>query len=231
MSKGVRALAEHEPYQVSRILIDAAANMIRLRTHQENLDKEEDHSESWCERLRESEGDYKDPKRDLVHTLTFACEQVYEQSPNLISDLDKMLRSQQWKIFKRLRQHLYAQYPNEKTKPWIRELILGREDYDRWEHPYEFQQMIRSACEHFGETLLTEAERTQIFDAIRKGPSEDNFRGWMKFIGEEFTEENFQQRQHRFHRRQFRPFASVLFGEYAVELPTVRRYRQRPDNR
>ena len=83
MSKGVRPLAEREPYQVARILIDATANMIRLRTHQEDLDKEEDHSESWCERLRESKGDYKDPKRKLVSTLTFACEQVYEQSPRL----------------------------------------------------------------------------------------------------------------------------------------------------
>ena len=82
----------------------------------------------------------------------------------------------------------------------------GHEDYDQWEHRYEFQQMIRSACEHFGETLLTETERTQIFDAIRRGPSEEE---------KEFTED-FQQHQHRFHRRQFRPFASVLFGEYAV---------------
>ena len=40
MSKGVRPLAEREPYQVARILIDATANMIRLRTHQEDLDKE-----------------------------------------------------------------------------------------------------------------------------------------------------------------------------------------------
>ena len=72
----------------------------------------------------------------------------------------------------RLRQHLYAQYPNEQTKPWIRELILEHEDYHQWEHHYEFQQMIRNACEHFGASLLTEAERAQIFDAIRQWPIE-----------------------------------------------------------
>ena len=216
MSKGVRPLAEREPYQVARLLIDATANMIRLRTHQEDLDKEEDYSESWCKRLTRSKNDSVDPKQTLVHTLTFACEQVYEKSPDSVVALDDALRNQQWWVFKRLRQHLYAQYPNEATKPWIRELILAHEDYDQWEHRYEFQQMIRSACEHLGAALLTKAERTRIFDAIRRGPSKEKYRGWIELLEEEFTEEDFQKRQHRFHRRQFRPFKSVLFGEYAT---------------
>ena len=215
MSNGVRLLAEKEPYRVACILTDETANMIRLRTHQEDSDTEEDLSEAWCKRLRESDRYYEDPKATLVHTLTFACEQVYEKSSDSVVALDKILRNQQWNIFKRLRQHLYAQYPNEQTKPWIRELILKHKEYPLWEHRYEFQRMIRSACEHFGETLLTEAERTQIFHAIRSGPSKASHRAWVvSWLGEEFTEERFQQRQHHFHRLQFRPFKSVLFGEY-----------------
>ena len=216
MSKGVRPLAKREPYQVARILIDATANMIRLRTHQEDLDKEEDYSESWCKRLTRSKNDSVDPKQTLVHTLTFACEQVYEKSPDSVVALDDALRNQQWWVFKRLRQHLYAQYPNEATKPWIRELILAHGYYNQWEHRYEFQRMIQNACDHFGGVLLTEVERTRIFDAIRRGPSKEKYRGWMELLEEEFTEENFQQHQHLFHRRQFRPFESVLFGEYAT---------------
>ena len=216
MSKGVRPLAEREPYQVARILIDATANMIRLRTHQENLDGEADSSGTWCERLDGSDSGYEDPEQTLVHTLTFACEQVYEKSPDSVEALDKTLRNQQWWIFKRLRQHLYAEYPNAETEPWIRELILVHEDYNRWNHHYESRKMIQRACEHFGETLLTEADRTRIFDAILGGPSKTDFRKWLKEWRKEFTEERFQQRQCDFHRKQFRPFASVLFGEYAT---------------
>ena len=150
MSTGVRPLAEKEPYQVACLLIDATTNMIYLRMHQVKLDQEEDSSEIWYERFNELDTGHEDPDKTLVHTLVFACKQVYEKSPDSIVALDKILRNQPWGVFKRLRQHLYAQYPNGQTKPWIHELILGHKDYNRWEHRYEFQRMIRSACEHFG---------------------------------------------------------------------------------
>ena len=211
MSEGVHPLTKKEPYQVALILIDTTANMIRLRTHPVDSDKEEDQSEFWCQQLHESDRDYRDPEETLIHTLTFACQEVFEKSPDVIEYLNKILRKQNWKIFKRLRHHLYAQYPNEKTKPWIREFILERKDYQQWQHNYEFQQMIRSACEHFDNTLLTKEERTQIFDAILSGPSKEDYRERM---GENFAEGDFQQHQRDFHRRQFTPFASVLFGKY-----------------
>ena len=217
MSKGVRPLAEKESYQVARLLIDVTANMIPLRMHQEELNQGVDSSEIWYERFHELDIGYEDPDKTLVHTLIFACEQVYEKSPDLIITVDDALRDQQWGVFKHLRQYLYAQYPNEQTKPWIRELILEHEGYHLWEHRYEFQRMIRSACKHFGTSLLTKAERTQIFDAIRSGPSKANYQSWVvEWLGEEFTEERFDQRQRGFHRKQFKPFESVLFGKYAT---------------
>ena len=215
MSKGVRPLAEKESYQVAHLLIDVTANMIRLRRHQEELDQGVDSSEIWYERLGEFDNNYDRPEKILVHTLTFACEQVYEKSPDSVVALDKILRNQQWGVFKHLRQHLYAQYPNEQTKPWIRGLILGHEGYHLWEHRYEFQRLIRSACKHFGASLLTKAERAQIFDAIYSGPSKANYQAW---LGKEFTEERFQQRQRGFHRKQLKPFEPVLFGEYATHF-------------
>ena len=216
MIKGVCPLAESKPYEVARLLIYTTSNMFRLGIHQDDLDdKGQDFSDIWFARLHVPNKDYGNPDEMLVHTLTFVCEKVFEKSHDAIVDLDKLLRKQKWKIFKRLRHHLYAQYPSEKIKPWIRELILEREDYHQWEHSYEFQQMIRNACEYFGETLLTKEERTLIFDAIRSGPPKDDFREW---LGEKFTEERFQKRQHYFHQQQFAPFASVLFGEYKTDF-------------
>ncbi len=217
MSKGVRPLAERQPYQVARILVDATADMIHLRTHQDDVAKMIDFSEAWCERLCTSLSGNIDFKKALVHTLTFTCEQVYDKSPDKIVALDSLLGSQQWRIFLRLRQHLYGHFPREQTKPWIRELILNHKEYHLWEHRYEFQQMIRSACEHFGASLLTEVERIQIFDAIRSGPSKTNYRAWVvEWLGEEFTEERFQKHQRDFHRKQFKPFETLIFGKYAT---------------
>ena len=215
LEKGLHPLAEKEPYKVARILIDATAGMIRLHKHQSEIDKgkDEDLSEIWWPRLDGQDSDYQDSKSVLVHTLTFACEKVYEKSPGSVTPLDEILRKQRWKVFKRLRQHLYALHPNEQTKPWIRELILTHGDYAQWKHHYEFQRMIRLACKHFGTELLTKEERIRIFNSIRSGPSKMNYR---EFMGDQFTEEFFIQRQRYFHRVQFKPFVSVLFGEYAT---------------
>ena len=205
LEKGIRPLCEKEPYQIARILIDATASMIHVSKHQEELDKEgdKDSSEVWCRRLNRPTWPLLDTKEMLVHTLTFACERVYKNSPESIEGLDQVLRNQRWKIFKRLRQHLYALNPNEQTLPWIREFILEHTDYAKWKHHYEFQLMIRKACEHFGASLLSEGERTAIFDAILSGPPK----------GERSPEE-FQQRQRYFHRMQLQPFARLLTGEH-----------------
>ena len=69
---------------------------------------------------------------------------------SLVEALDQALRNQRWDVFMRIRQHLYALYPNEQTKPWIRELILAHKDFGKWEYQFEFQRMIRLACENFG---------------------------------------------------------------------------------
>ena len=211
MTNGVYPLAEIAPYEVARLLIYAVSNMFRLRIHQDSPGKEQDFSDVWIPRLHEPDKSYDNHDKTLVYGLTFACEKVFEKSQEAITDLDKLLRKQEWKVFERLCQHLYAQYPNEKTKPWIRELILEREDYDQFQHSYEFQQMIQAACDHFKEELLTRAERRRIFDTILSSRSKQDYRDIM---GERFTEERFLKYQHYFHRRQFAPFASVLFGEY-----------------
>ena len=219
MLKGIRPIAESDPYKVVGILIDATANMIYLRRHKRDFNNEEDNSWSWCPCLYKPGKDGGSSEETLVHMLTFACEKVFEKSHDAMMDLDETLRDQHWKIFKRLRHHLYAKYLNEQTKPWILELILTPKYYNRWHHSYEFQLMIRRACEHFGETLLTKEERTQIFDAILAGPSKTDYRRKVvEFWGIEFNDEDFLQYKRHRHRIQLTPFAPVLLGKYETHL-------------
>ena len=214
MQKGIRALAESDPYGTACLLMKATADMIYLGTYRADLDKrgEEDFSQIRYPNLRGREGSYTQPRDSLVYTLTFACERVYENSDeSTIEELDSALRNQRWKIFRRLRQHLYSLHPNDQTRPWIREAILLHADYSQWQHHYEFQQMIRRSCEAIGESLLSENERARIFDLILSGPSKDAFQEW---TGDNFTEALYEQHMRTFHRMQFTPFALVLFGEY-----------------
>ena len=216
MSKGIRPLAEMQPFKVACLLMDTISDMIYLKTHREYYDTGTDQSDAWCPRLISDDSESEDTEKTLVHTLVYACEKVYEYSPDAIGKLDETLQYQRWDLFQRIRHHLYAKYPNDQTLPWIRKQILTHEGYSVSEHRYEFQQMIRLTCEHFRETLLTEAQRADIFDMILNGPSKENYRHWIEqWLGQEFTEEMFLDRQQRFHWIQLRPFESVLFGKYA----------------
>lgn len=223
LENGVRPLAERKPLQVAYMLIGAVAGMLQMGTHLDDFEKgkDEDFSEIWCRRLDKPNRDHEEVKVLLVQAMTYACEQVYDNAPKSIVALDKALRTQRWKIFKRLRQHLYALHPNDQTLPWIRELILGYNHYSNGKYSYELQLMIRNASERIGPRLLTEGERSDIFAAILRGPSKNDFQEWM---GESYSEEAFQQRQLHFHRVQLRPFAALLTGEirqYFEELDSI----------
>ena len=225
LEKGVRPLAKREPYSTARILLDATATMIRLMFHNDDLEDSNDPTFFSFRRVNELGGGPPDSKDILVHTLTFACEKVYEKTPEAVSALDQALRNQSWAIFTRIRQHIYALHPNEQTKPWIREMILAHEDYDKWDHRFEFQRMIRLACEKFGDNLLPKAEKERIFEAILSGPSEQHFRDR---AGDRFTEESFKERKRHFHRMQLNPFASVLFGKYGEYFKELNSEEEKP---
>ena len=214
LKKGVQPLADNKPCQSAKVLICAASKMIDLKFSPKGRAKNgnEDYSLVWCERVLETEKDYKESDENLVHTLTFACTKVYEKAPEFVQEMDQMLRDQRWFIFDRIRQHLYGMFPNKQTKPWIREFILNHENYSKWEYHFEFQRLVRIASGQFGTELLSIEEREKIFESILSGPSKQEFREW---AGERFTEELFKKKKRRFHRMQLRPFSQVLFGEYS----------------
>ena len=214
LDEGVRPLAKIEPYGVASALVAATIRLLNLKTHRDDRESGNynDRSEIWCQRLTRSGNDrYRQSDTVLVQALTYACERVFDSSPERVSQLDETLRKQPWRLFGRLRRHLYGLYPDEKTLPWIRELILCHEDYSNWAYHYEFQLMIRRACEHFGEDLLTQDERKSIFSKVISGPSHAEYS--MK-IGNESTDERYEEYRRTFHLMQLGPFESVLFGEY-----------------
>ena len=213
MQEGIHPLVATDAYQTAGILISAVNQLTRNRIHQDEIAarEDQDHSEVWHPNLRGPLDEVLRSSDTLVYTMTFACERAWEDDPDSVADLDQRLRSHHWRIFRRLRQRLYALHPDEQTKPWIREEILNHPDYARWEHHYEFQQLIRAGVETFGDDLLTEDELRTIFDAIRRGPDREVFH---RVASDNDTDELFEQRRRNFHHMQLRPFEAVLFGEY-----------------
>ncbi len=216
LKKEVRFLAEKQPLQVARILIDATLRMIRLSFHKASLEKNqiEDLSEIWCRRLDGSMEDYAVAKNYLVETLTFACEKVFEAGEN-ITQLDQILQNQSWKIFQRLRQHLFAKYPVAAVKESIRQLILEHEDYERFEVHFEFQKMIKVAIATFGWELFSPVEMTGIYQKIISGPSLQDYK---EYRGSDYSDENFEKRKNYFHRKQLQPFEKILDPEQSAYL-------------
>lgn len=210
---GIRPLIEKEPCQTARMLIDFTFNMIQLTKHDDELEKcgNEDLSELWCCYLDDLEEDYSDPKEILINALTYACEKVYELSPELIDNIDQLLKNQRWKVFKRLRQHLYSKNLTEKTLPWISELICQYGEYSKQAYNFEFQLMIRKACEHFGFDFISDEQFENIFNKIQSGPDEEG----LCYLSEELPpKEMLEKRGFYFQYKQLRPFESILTGKY-----------------
>ena len=212
LSEGVRKLIEKEPYKTALILIEATAEMLHLQTH----DGEDNFSSVWCSSLQHEDGEYEDDQNLLVHTLTSACETVYEKDVSNIDNLNKKLRDQtEWYLLHtRMRIHLYRKYPSDVTKTWIREMIVKYDWHEQMPIDTDFWCMIEAACNELGEKLLSIEERTKVFEAIRKEPSQDDFR---KFnFGQDFSDEEFQRYRVALPRSRFFPFEKVLFDDYKL---------------
>ncbi|NLX24866.1 MAG: hypothetical protein GXY61_02745 [Lentisphaerae bacterium] len=206
------------PTQLVELLIKITARMIDHKMHpDQRKDKTytDDWSEIWCRRLVEDEDSLDNSPELLVKALTHSCAAVYENDPDNIQKLDQQLAKQRWKVFERIRQYLFGKYPDQADKEAVRAYILGYPHYDEYEYPFEFQKMLRAACIQFGDELLTEPERNQIFDTILSSPSKERFKEWM---GDRYTEEKYEQRKDYFQRKQLLPFRPILFGQYEKRL-------------
>ena len=214
LDQAVRPLAAIAPLPTAKLLIEVVADMMRLDTGRgpDAVDADRnDASDIWAPRVDEQRHPYAESKGDLVRTLTFVCEEVYQTNDaGDVDELDAALRAGKWYVLDRIRYHLYAKFP-ERAKDWIRESILNYRGYGDDAYGFEFQQMIRIAAERFGASIVNREALTGILDQIMSGPDKGAYK---QFMAEQFSEEAYQHRQEYFQHRQLTPFASVLFGAY-----------------
>lgn len=214
LENGVAALAIAAPLETAKLLIRAVAQMVGLETGKRaNNTDWRDASEIWAPRVDQRRGPYSSPQSHLIVALTQACEKVYDQSKaneTEIRELDNALRAAKWHIFDRIRYHLYAKFPS-KTKEWISEAIVGYAEYSEGRYGFEFQRMVRTAAEQFGNSLVSSADLSRILETIFNGPNKDEYK---QFMGDRFTEEAYAGRKRYFQLRHLTPFASLLSGKY-----------------
>ena len=204
---GIVPLISADSYGTSVSLADALAKALAGERLHYNLSNGiiEDYSELWQFRLDEKIERAEQPKNALVLTLALACKAVFDSEPAQVPALDQRLREHPWAVFNRIRQYVYGSNLSEQTRPWIEEMILNHDGYGQRDYLYEFQLMIRLACEHFGPELFTQESLKLILDSIVNGPAKANYRG---------NDEDFKLLKAVLHRKQLRPFAAILFDGY-----------------
>jgi hypothetical protein len=215
LQKGGRVLVEQAPFECANIIFKALLQLLEL-THCEDSKTGYDTSEIWCERVDHSTRYSKDAESELVHTMVYACELIFQHHKQKVSDIDKLLCSSNWFLFRRIRQHLFAKYPDQAEKEWFQACIREPDrNYAEQEHHYEFQRMLRIACQKYGQALFNDNELQGYLDTILTGPDKQKWiEGYKSWNSIEPSDKDFITRQAYFHRTQLRPFASVLYGKY-----------------
>jgi hypothetical protein len=213
LSEGVIPLARRVPLETSLVLIDTLIHFLDLKVHnpERAIDEQkgDDYSSIWCKRVDGPIGEYVEPDEALIHAVTNACEECGRRNdPDLAGKIDAALKKSGWKIFERIRLHLYAKFPTL-FQQQMRDEILSFPGYADDDYGRERAEMIREACRHFGASLLTPEEYNRIVEAILSGPDKEEFR---EHLGENFTEERFAGRRYWLHRQQLWPFESILHG-------------------
>ena len=112
----------------------------------------------------------------LAKRLFSAAQQIYLRGDfAAIDKLDKLLRSNPWHLFRRLRWQLYADFPKHTLEHARAEVLqripfLNEIDYSRGSHDYEFAQLLVAHVKCHGDALLSASEVEQFVTAVMKGP-------------------------------------------------------------
>jgi len=219
LKEGVLQVAKTYPALIAHSLIEELCKMIPLLFFDQSKEAEtgNDNSEIWCQRVNQQTSPHLDQDEALAQACYRACKYVYKTNDKIqIEALDLKLRESPWLIFKRIRQQLYAEYPQTAQVSWVQEFIRDPDrDYSERNHHFEFQRMLGVACETYRSELFEEGELEGYLEAILTGPVKQKWiEGYKSWNGIEPSDKDFITRQAYFHRKQLRPFASVLYGKY-----------------
>jgi hypothetical protein len=168
------------------------------------------------EDFKSSPPDYRGIEGTLATRLYSAAKQIYQQGDlSQMGEIDKLLRSHPWQLFRRVRWQLYADFPAF-TLDWARDEVLqkipflGEIDYNRGSHDYEFAQLLTAHVKQHGDAFLSPSEVQQFVSAVMKGPTDNH--------GDILEGDNTF-----FYQKQLWPIAPLLRGEqlssYRVIVP------------
>jgi hypothetical protein len=211
LHKGIRPLVDKTPLATAQVLMTNLAAMIDLR-HSESADEsraeDDDLSTAWCKRIDVSYDDYVDEAEELVHALTYACEKSCQVNPVTALRNDSLLAGQRWKIFRRIRYHLYWRFPTL-FKTQTQDALVRFQGYADQDYLFEFAQLSRAAWDALGTELLSIGQLTPIFEQILAGPNVEELHD-----NPHYTAEGIIARRDYVQRHHLWPFEQVLFGPY-----------------
>lgn len=141
----------------------------------------------------------------LAKRLFSAAQQVYLRGDlAAIDKLDRLLRSNPWHLFRRLRWQLYADFPTHTLEHARDEMLqrvsfLNEINYSRGSHDYEFAQLLVVHVKFHGGAFLSASEVEKFVATVMKGPVDNE--GKLLEGDNDF-----------FYRKQLWPIAPLLRG-------------------
>jgi hypothetical protein len=142
----------------------------------------------------------------LARRLFLAAQQIYLQGDRAsIDQLDTLLHSNSWQLFRRLRCQLYSDFPavtlaRARTEVLRHLPYLSKIDYSCGSHDYEMAQLLIVHSKQYGDSFLSPNEVEIFFNTVFSGPLDRD--GKLIEGNNDF-----------FYRKQLWPIASLLRGE------------------
>lgn len=194
------------PEEIGKIVFKALCRWAELqRQNYKPSDLEADSPFSyWLEDFKTPVKPWRELEGLLAARLYVACTEIFKgENLRRINQLDDLLRSNAWQLFRRLRLQLYADFPKF-TLDRVRSDLLGRlPSLSRLDfiHDYETAQALSIHARRSGDAFLSPEEVKTYFTIVSAGPLEKD--------GSRVAHYN----KDVFHRKQLWPISALLRGK------------------
>lgn len=180
-------VSESKPISVARVVFSAFVKWTQIQRGKEvnqtnesseslfdlpPLREEDIPSSYWLEDFHGSVIGFHDFEAILAHRLFEIGSMIYKnEKPNEISEFDKLIRSNSWKLFARLRWQLYADFPQCSLETAREDAIARIPNMGHYagSHGYEMAQMLEVHSRTYGNVFLTPNEVKLFCTAVRTG--------------------------------------------------------------
>jgi hypothetical protein len=171
-------ISSQYPFDVANLMFQALRKWAGLERRKYNASELSDDApfSYWHEDFKSPPPSHRGIEGTLAMRLFSAAEQIYRQgSPSRIDELDKLLRSDPWQLFRRVRWQLYADFPTltlERARAEVLQRIpfLNEIDYSRGSHDYEFAQLLVAHVKQHKSAFLSPKEVEEFASVVLKGP-------------------------------------------------------------